>query len=191
MNLLQILMQAGLTAPPDGFELFYTEYYDYLYNFVLKMVFHRESAHDLTQETFTRILRQWGKLKSERDRKNYLFTIATNLCRDRARKKDKAQHLPLEPFEDFLEAEQDHGSRVERRAELQQFEEILEQLVLKLPEEERMLLYMKRLDNMTYENMSRVTGISVRTLKRRVKSILDGLTAAMERQGILAGEVSG
>ncbi len=58
--------------------------------FLLRMTHDREDALDLFQETFLRAYRAYPHLDSEAGLRPWLFKIAANLCRNRAR--DRARH---------------------------------------------------------------------------------------------------
>ena len=58
--------------------------------FLLRMTHDREDALDLFQETFLRAYRAYPSLDSEDGLRPWLFKIAANLCRNRAR--DRARH---------------------------------------------------------------------------------------------------
>jgi RNA polymerase sigma-70 factor, ECF subfamily len=58
--------------------------------FLMRMTRDREDALDLFQETFLRAYRAYPALDSEAGLRPWLFKIAANLCRNRAR--DRARH---------------------------------------------------------------------------------------------------
>jgi RNA polymerase sigma-70 factor (ECF subfamily) len=58
--------------------------------FLVRMTRDREDALDLFQETFLRAYRAYSGLDSEAGLRPWLFKIAANLCRNRAR--DRARH---------------------------------------------------------------------------------------------------
>src|SRR5579864_1137871 len=58
--------------------------------FLLRMTHDREDALDLFQETILRAYRAYPGLDSEAGLRPWLFKIAANLCRNRAR--DRARH---------------------------------------------------------------------------------------------------
>src|SRR5208283_5037592 len=58
--------------------------------FLVRMTRDREDALDLFQETFLRAYRAYPNLDSEAGLRPWLFKIAANLCRNRAR--DRARH---------------------------------------------------------------------------------------------------
>ncbi|MDD2553937.1 MAG: sigma factor, partial [Desulfotomaculaceae bacterium] len=62
-----------------------SEYIETVYKYLLSMCRHRETAEDLTQETFTRAIIYLDKLKEETFL-GWLLRIARNLYIDRWRK---------------------------------------------------------------------------------------------------------
>ena len=58
--------------------------------FLMRMTRDRDDALDLFQETFLRAYRAYPELDSEAGLRPWLFKIAANLCRNRAR--DRARH---------------------------------------------------------------------------------------------------
>jgi len=58
--------------------------------FLMRMTRDRDDALDLFQETFLRAYRAYPQLDSEDGLRPWLFKIAANLCRNRAR--DRARH---------------------------------------------------------------------------------------------------
>ena len=61
-----------------AFRDFYAHYYPEVFHYCSVLVTDRELAHDLTQETFTRLYARWVSI---RDPRAYLFHVATNLVR--------------------------------------------------------------------------------------------------------------
>lgn len=81
--------------------------YDKLYRFVYFKVHNRETAEDITQETFLRYMRRYGDGKSYNIK--LMYTIAKNLCVDEFRRKTPMplpENYPLEHknhHEDIIE----------------------------------------------------------------------------------------
>ena len=78
------------------------EQYDKIYRFCYYRVKHKETAEDLTQETFLRFLKSPYEERGERIR--YLYTIARNLCTEEMRR-ERAEALPDDVSDEGLEAE--------------------------------------------------------------------------------------
>ena len=74
------------------------EQYDKIYRFCYLRVLNRETAEDLTQETFLRYLERPQYLNADKTLQ-LLYTIARNLCSDEFRRK-KCEELPDDTLDD-------------------------------------------------------------------------------------------
>jgi len=62
---------------------------DPLYRFVSRMVDRPDDARDVCQETFLRILRRSDAFREGARFSTWMYQIALNLCRDRARRRKR------------------------------------------------------------------------------------------------------
>lgn len=82
-----------------------SEQYDKIYRYCYFKLHHKETAEDITQETF---LRYFGSIRYEEKGKalQYLYTIARNLCIDEFRKRQSEQlpkvHMDVDMEERLL-----------------------------------------------------------------------------------------
>ncbi|MDO4945149.1 MAG: sigma-70 family RNA polymerase sigma factor [Ruminococcus sp.] len=72
-----------------AFETLYGEYHDKLYFFVLKNVKNKETAEDITHETFLRSMEKISELEKPDTYGSWLHSIAYNKCRDHFRKESQ------------------------------------------------------------------------------------------------------
>jgi RNA polymerase sigma-70 factor, ECF subfamily len=72
-------------ALPPPFEEALSRHEREIMRFLLRMTRDRDDALDLFQETWLRAYRAYPRLDSERGLRPWLYRIATNLCRNRAR----------------------------------------------------------------------------------------------------------
>lgn len=87
---------------PD-FSDVYEEHVWHVYGFIAYRVRSREEAEDLTQLTFERALRAWGRYDPQRSQPaTWLLAIARNIVIDRYRA--NAGHPPGEPLHETLES---------------------------------------------------------------------------------------
>ena len=68
-----------------SFEALMSEHHGEIYRYVLRVSGRRSDADDLSQETFLRAFRAYRALPPDANRRAWLFTIATNLCRNHFR----------------------------------------------------------------------------------------------------------
>lgn len=67
-----------------------------VFAFIVRMVNERETAEDLFQETWLRVIRSARGFRGDAKISTWLFQIALNLCRDHIRKVGKTVMVPLD-----------------------------------------------------------------------------------------------
>lgn len=113
----------------DAFEKFVRKYYSQVLQYCRYHCFDMEYAEDLTQETFLKFIGNLQYYHHMGKAKNYLYTIAGNLCKNNARKK---KEIPLE--QDILEQEIGLSDVVERLEKKICIEQALDELLPELRE---------------------------------------------------------
>ena len=138
------------------------EQYDKIYRFCYYRTLNKETAEDLTQETFLRYLR--SNYHEQGMEIRYLYTIARNLCVDESRKQ-KTEALPkdISDKEDFSEAVIENIQ--------------IRNALMKLTEDERDLIIMRYVNEESLSDISKITGLSrfavYRKLIRVKKEFID------------------
>lgn len=74
----------------DAFDMFVRKYYEEILKYCSCHCFDMAYAEDLTQETFVRFFTKLSDYRSLGKTKNYLYTIARNLCRDYYKKRKES-----------------------------------------------------------------------------------------------------
>lgn len=64
--------------PDQGFRMLVSQYSERIYWHIRRTVNSHHDAEDITQETFVRVFRSFGKLKSAGALKSWIYRIATN-----------------------------------------------------------------------------------------------------------------
>ena len=135
-------------------------------------------AEDIAQESFVRLLRQ---SLPEDEIRPWLFTVAMNLVRDRARKSERRQRLltsapnlvtrtPL-PDEDMERSERIAAVRVVLR---------------RLPERDRQLLLMRE-EGFKYDEIARVIGVAPASVGTLIARALKKFVAEFEAREVNDG----
>jgi RNA polymerase sigma-70 factor, ECF subfamily len=99
-----ILLQAYRRGDAQAFTLLVRRYQSNLFTFIKRMVRDHNTAEDLFQETFLRVMHNLDSYRENGKFQAWLFGIARNLCIDHARKK---RWLPILPDEGALSCEED------------------------------------------------------------------------------------
>ena len=133
------------------------EQYDRIYRYCYFKLHSRETAEDITQETFLRYLEHYGERDKEWDLR-YLYTIAHNLCVDEYRK----------PMAALLPEEVSEPDHVEKTITTLWLRNALD----KLSDEEQELLLLHYANEVPYNVICEVQGISRFALYRKMQKIL-------------------
>ena len=118
-----------------------------------------EKAEDLTQETFYRLFRNISGYKSKKKFKAYLYTIASRLGIDESR---KASVSPLEDEENIIN-ECDEILRLEDKDEITY-------LLNTLSPEQRETIILRFGEQLSFDEIAKVMGCSMRTAQSRVRN---------------------
>lgn len=88
-----LLIRKMKQGEDDAFEVFVRRYYKDILTYCSYHCPDREYAEDITQETFVHFFANLSAYHCRGKTKNYLYTIAGNLCRDYRK---RAREIPLE-----------------------------------------------------------------------------------------------
>lgn len=142
----------------------YEAYFVRVYRFVYYRVSHRETAEDLTEDTFIKVFAGLHNLENTAAFEGWLFQIARNLVIDYYRK--KKQMVPLDTVENTLE----YDTNVVDIINLQIEQSILIKLLKELNEEQQSVVKMKfleDLDNYTIAKVLNKTEGAIRVIQHR------------------------
>lgn len=127
-----------------------------------------ELATDIAQETFLKV---WEKQKfiQPENIKGLLFKIANNLFVSHYRKEKRAfeffSHYKLSP----------ETQSPEELMAFEQLKENYEGALQKMPEKQRTVFLMSRVESLKYAEIAEMVGISVKAVEKRMKKALDHL----------------
>lgn len=160
-----------------------------IYNFVLRQVRQTNTAEDVTQDVFMRVVQSASEFKHEARFSTWAYTIARNLCVDHLRKQSHRRHPSLdqpitangEESRPLLESVADAHPRasVERSAAAGEMAGRIVEAVERLPEEQREVFLLRELGNLPFKEIADITGVGENTVKSRMRYALDRLQEAL------------
>lgn len=122
-----------------------------------------DQALDITQDVFARVLERRGRLDL-RSPSSLLYRIATNLCLNQLRHRNR---FPEAPEEEVLFRLADLDDMAERLA----IRSVLSRLFARHPESTRTIAVLHYLDGMTLEETAREVGMSVSGVRKRLRGL--------------------
>ncbi len=184
----EMLMVRYQRGDREAFAELVRRYETPVYNFVIRHLRHTDTAHDVTQDVFLRLVQNAGEFKHEARFSTWLYTIARNLCVDYLRKLSHRRHpsldQPLREGDDertLLDGIADAHPRasVERSVTSGLVQNRIVEAVEKLPEEQREVFLLREIANLPFKEIAQITGVGENTVKSRMRYALDRLQDAL------------
>ena len=160
-----------------AFDEIVERYQHKIYGYVKRLVGNETDAEDITQEVFLKALNALRTFREESSLQTWLFRIATNLCRDvhRRRQREKGW-LPLWRHADGEECSgeevpieiPDYHNDPERLLLREELSELLKQAIDRLPIAMREVLVLHDMESLSYEEIAQALGIPLGTVKSRL-----------------------
>lgn len=144
-----------------GFRMLMEAFQQPVYWHIRRMVVSHDDAEDVLQETFIRIFRYLGDFRAESSLATWIYRIATNECL-RFLNHRKEQALSAEEVQEELLGKLMASEYVDYDNEMAVK---FQKAVLMLPEKQRVVFNLRYYDDLPYEEISKVTGSKVETLK--------------------------
>ncbi|HMU40022.1 MAG TPA: sigma-70 family RNA polymerase sigma factor [Pseudomonadota bacterium] len=152
-------------------------YQDKVYNLVYRMLGNQAEAEDVAQEVFVTLFKCIDTFRGDSKFSTWLYRVAANHCKNRIKYLKRRAHKQTGELDDAAEAEmlgstqgtlgEQHASPVEA-LEGQEIHHILQRAITKLDEEHRLLLVLRDVEEMSYEEIVQVTGLAEGTVKSRL-----------------------
>lgn len=144
-----------------GFRLIVEKYSQRLYWHIRRLVILHEDADDALQNTFINAWKSMGDFRNESSLYTWLYTIATNEALTLINKRKRNAAISIDDLGSFF-TDSHEGNTYFDGDEAQVK---LQNAILQLPEKQRIVFNLKYFEDMTYEEMSKITMTSEGALK--------------------------
>lgn len=176
---------AGIVAGSGSdFEILVRRHQGAVYSFLLRMLHDPDEALDLTQEVFLKVFCSLERFDARFRFTTWMYRIASNAAIDHIRKRKPGRVMSLdtgpdgdqpvrevagrEPTPDqFLQARETHGR--------------LEDAMKALPPDYRQVLLLRHEGERRYDEIARITGLPIGTVKNRIFRAREMLRRAVPR----------
>ena len=157
-----------------AFRVFVETYQRPVFNLVYRMLGDAEEARDLSQEVFVSAFRGILRFRGEAKLSTWLFRIATNHCRNRQKYLGRRQHGRQESYDELGDRSDrapllgERPPRPDRELAGQRLERGIQDAIRSLSPDFRELIVLRDVQGLSYEEMTRVTGLAAGTVKSRL-----------------------
>lgn len=165
------LARRAAAGDTEAFDLLVDRHYAHCLRFATRMLGSRADAEEAVQDAFIDAYRGLHRYREQNRFRGWLLSIVVNRCRSLARAErrrlaravrflvGRRTHVPAQPLEDTGE---------------------VGRALLELPLDQREAFLLKHLDDLSYDEMARITGASTSALKMRVKRARDRLRILLD-----------
>ena len=173
-----------------AFVLCVRTYQDKVYGLIYRMLGNHAEAQDVAQEVFVTVFKSIDSFRGESKLSTWLYRIAANHCKNRIKYLRRRAHKATTELDAHAErALQSSPSSTlgEGQAgpaevlEGAQLEQIVQRAINKLDEEPRLLLVLRDVEEMSYEEIMQVTGLPEGTVKSRLHRARQALKEEIAR----------
>lgn len=165
------LMVAVRDGDLDKLAMIFERYNKRLYGFFMKQTCDPHTSEDLVQDVFHRILRYRHTYREGGKFMTWIFTIARSALLTHQRKRRHARD-EVELTELVAAKGPLPGADLEKHEE----SAMVRRALMRLPEDKREALVLSRYENMSYEEIAKVAGCAVGTIKARVHRAIKDLS---------------
>jgi len=174
------LVTASKGGDQDAFAQLVQRYQRRVFNLVYRMLQQYEEANETTQETFLAAWQGLPAFRGDARFATWLYRIAYNcsLKQLEQRKRDKALQVALE-------AEQDDAKLVDTEMDVRDRQALVREHLSHLPAKYRIVLILRHLQDMTYEEMAEILTMPIGTIKThlfRARNLLKERLQALDRE---------
>ncbi len=166
----QEIIQSILSGDQNAYALLVRKYQNRIYSHCVSMLSDFSLAQDAVQEVFIKAYQSLNKFRAQSTFYTWLYRIASNHCLDILRKKSRNKSESWESLlekkgekiHELLTAEKPEKSRSERR-------ELIESVLAQLNPDYRVILVLREIDGLSYDEISQTLNCSLDAVKARLK----------------------
>ena len=162
------LIERYFAGDTSAFDEIMIRYERQIYRVCYRFVEHREDAMDLAQDVFVKAFEHLPTFRRESTLKTWLYRIAINHCLNHV-KKHSQEFVQVTEFTSSTklsaQAELEHQERRQR----------FRRLVKRLPPKQKAILELRVNEQLSYEEIAKISGRSVSTIKASVFFALEKL----------------
>lgn len=151
----------------------FTQYHEALFRFLRARLGNETEASDVAQDAYVRLCRQRDLERLRGRERSYLFTIASNLLKDRHRRRTSSAETIV--FEEAIRPDFAEEETPQSRLEDKQKVAGVKRAVLTMDPKLRQIFLMRRVRQTPYREIANRLGVSERTVERRMRKALKHL----------------
>jgi len=161
----------------------YTLYSREIFLYLCRFTGNNETSEDLLHEVFEKfIIYTSEKTIDEKNIRAFLYKTGHNLCVNYLIKTSRIKHDNIEEFQDSLRTE----DRTLENLVLSDLNSKVYRILESMNPESRSIFIMNKENGMTYDEIARMLSLSARTVRRRIREVLNQLYEELKKDGFIS-----
>ncbi len=162
-----------------------------VYKLVFRMLGRSDEAEDMAQEVFVQVFKAVGTFRGDSKLSTWIYRIAVNLCKNRMKYLSRRKAEAQDSYENTDDRADHTGARGVTSGELArpdqlvegyQMERLVESALLEMDPDFREILVLRDVEDLSYEELSHITGLPDGTVKSRLHRARAMLKVSVERK---------
>ena len=178
------LVEACQAGEASAFDVLVARWEDRVRGAAYRFLSSEDEARDVAQETFLKAYRGLSGFKRQARFSSWLYQIATNLCRDRLRRRKTRPQVSLEALEEAGPVIVESRPGADERLLERDLAAAVRRAIHALPEEQREVVILKEYQELTFLEIAQTLDVPVSTVKTRLYRGLVQLRQQLEHQGV-------
>lgn len=186
-----ILVKAYISGDEKALEILVLRHKSRVYNFIYSKVLDGDLSEDIFQDTFIKVIRtlKRGTYNEEGKFLPWLMRIAHNLIIDHFRKSNRMPKFESKDKEfDIFSMLKDSGRNAEKQLIVDQISADVRNLVDKLPEDQKEVVFMRLFKDMSFKEIAENTNVSINTALGRMRYAIINLRRLVVEHKIVLTE---
>lgn len=153
-------------------------YQNQVFNLLFRMIGTREEAEDLAQEVFVTVFKSIDQFRGESKFSTWLYRVAVNHCKNRIKYLSRRHERDTSDFDEAAEREAvaqggspigaGHIEGPDRALEGAELERTVQTAIAALDEDHRVVVVLRDIEELSYEEICEITGLPEGTVKSRL-----------------------
>lgn len=162
------LVQEALQGNQASFQLLVERYEQRIFNLIRHYTRNPVEVEDLAQESFLKAFRRLDTFQHQSSFYTWLYRISVNTILDSLKRRGRSPVQSVEDLELVASPETTRSPSPSSSLEREEISRITQEVLAELPEIFRTVLIMREFEDMAYQDIADVLGISIGTVESRL-----------------------
>jgi RNA polymerase sigma-70 factor (ECF subfamily) len=162
------LVRLAQEGSPAAFEELVAKYQSKVFSMAMSFTRNREVADDLAQEVFLKAYLALPRFHGRSEFGTWLYRVSMNHIKDYLRKKSRAKEVSLDDVREISFSDKEQTDRADAERETEARRTLVREFVQGLPEKYRVILTLRDIQGLAYEDISRILRLSPGTVDSRL-----------------------